>query len=124
MNTNQKISLALLIGRLVSVSFMALVVSKQYKVLRAKNYPELKRLRTTLLVGSCIILAGNIIPIVIDTLGIFGMGSFALLLAYVFSNNLTAMLAAYMMWYSIRISEKTEVILQADRDSEYQKSNV
>jgi hypothetical protein len=118
MNANQKISLALLIGRLVTVYFMLLVVGKQYRVLKARNYPELKRLRTTLLTGSSIILAGNIIPIIIDTLGIFGAGSFALLLAYVFSNNLTAMLAAYMMWYSIRISEKTEVILKADRDSE------
>lgn len=109
MDVNQKISLALLAGRLVTVFIMAMVIRKQHRVLRANNYPELRPLRIRLLIGSYIAMAGNIIPVMIDTMGLFGKGSFALLLAYVFSNNFTAILTAYLVWFNIRLSEKIKL---------------
>lgn len=110
MTTNQKISLALLIGRAIVLYYMVRVVSKQYRVLKTKNYPELNQLRIRNLVFSAIILLGNIIPIIIDVMGIFGKGSFNLLLAYVFSNNITAIMSAYILWYNIRLAERIKII--------------
>lgn len=118
MTANQYIAIVLLVGRLITVAITFVVIRKQYRVLRAKKYPQLKRLRRTLFAGSIIIMLGNVIPIIIDALGIVGKGSFNLLLAYVFSNNITAALSAYMTWYAIRISEKTEVILSEDGEGD------
>lgn len=113
MTANQKISLALLIGRLITVFIMAHVIRKQHGVLKAKNYPELNTLRKTLLLGSIIILLGNTVPIIIDVMGVLGKGSFSLLLAYVFSNNIIAIFSAYMLWYNISLSEKIKLINHA-----------
>lgn len=110
MTANQYISIALLLGRGVVLYFMIKVIRKQHRVLKAKNYPELNELRQRNLVFSVIILLGNVVPILIDTLGIFGKGSFGLLLAYVFSNNITAMLSAYMLWSNLVLAEKIKII--------------
>lgn len=119
MNTNQKISLALLVGRLITVIIMFMVARKQYQVLKVQNYPELTRLRRTLFLGSLIVLAGNILPVVIDVMGVFNRGSFGLLLAYVFSNNFTALLGAYLLWYNINLAERIKLI-----DIEEQRAEV
>lgn len=110
LDTNQKLSILLLIGRVITFIVMIGVTRKQYRVLKARNYPELRALRHTLLAGSLVVLAGNILPIVIDVMGVFRKGSFLLLLAYVFSNNITAMLSAFLLWYNLRLSEKIRVI--------------
>lgn len=120
MDANQKISLGLLIGRLITVFIMIIVVRKQYGYLKAREYPELHQLRKVLLWGSLVILMGNIVPIIIDTFGLLGRGSFAWLLTYVISNNLTAMLSAYMMWYSIKLTEKISAAASNDPDEELQ----
>lgn len=112
MTVNQYIALGLLLGRIVTVILTAMVIRKQYRVLKTKKYPELKMLRRNLMLGTIILLIGNFIPIVIDTLGIFNRGSFSLLLAYVFSNNITAILASFMLWYNIRLSERTKLLVE------------
>lgn len=110
MTANQWISLSLLIGRVIVIVILYYVIRKQYRVLHARNYPELNRLRRTLLLGSVIIICGNIVPVIIDTLGVFNMGSFGLLLAYVYSNNITAIFAAWVMWYNLNLAEKVQLI--------------
>lgn len=112
MTANQKIALALLIGRVIVLFLLSKVARKQWIALRSQEYPELRRLRIALLVGTVIIIAGNIMPVVIDVLGVFGKGSFGLLLAYVFSNNITAILTAYVMLYNLKLSEETEIVLR------------
>lgn len=109
MTANQWISLALLIGRVATLYFIVKVVPKQHKLLKATNDPELRPLRKTLFLCGLVLAAGNVVPIVIDVAGLFEMGSFGLLLAYVFSNNFTALLAAYMMWTVYKISDTTRV---------------
>jgi hypothetical protein len=109
MDSNQIHALLLLIGRIITVIFIGNVVPKQYKLLKATNYPELRKLRKRLLQASVVLLVGQFIPILIDVLGIFQIGSLNLLLVYVYSNNLTAMLAAYIMWTVYRISEQTKL---------------
>lgn len=109
MDSNQVHALLLLIGRIVTLVLILLVIPKQYKLLKAKNQPEISYLRRRLFLSSVIMGAGQLVPIIIDVLGIFGKGSFGLLLLYVYSNNLTAMLGAYMMWTVYKISESREV---------------
>lgn len=106
MDANQYISLALLIGRLTCVYILALVIRKQWRALRSRNYPELRPLREKNLLGSIVLVGMNLIPIVLDIFGLFNMGSFGLLLAYVFSNNLSAILYSYMLWTSLRLAEQ------------------
>lgn len=109
MTANQIISLFLLVGRAATVALMVLVIRKQARVLHSKKYPELQQLRKWLLGGSIVILLGNLVPITIDLYGVFGKGSFSLLLAYVFSNNLTAMFSAYVMLYNLRLAERIKL---------------
>ena len=118
MTANQKISLVLLLGRILTVYLMSLVIRKQSRFLKARSHPELYQLRRRLLLGSIVVLAGNVVPIVIDTMGVFNKGSFGLLLAYVFSNNLTAIISAYLLWSTIRLSEKLKVANEVSKKSE------
>lgn len=112
MDANQYISIGLLLGRILSVYILALVIRKQWRALRSKKYPELRPLREKNLIGTVILIGMNFIPILLDIFGIFSMGSFGLLLAYVFSNNLSAILYSYMLWTSLRLAEK---IIISDR---------
>lgn len=97
MEANQYIYIGLLLGRLVSVYILALVIRKQWRALRSKKYPELRPLREGNLLGSTVLIGANVIPIILDVFGIFNMGTFGLLLAYIFSNNISAMLYSYMI---------------------------
>lgn len=109
MTANQYISIGLLVGRIVTVFIMSLVIRKQWRALKSRKYPQLRAIRIRNIWGSSILIAMNLVPITIDTFGIFNMGSFNLLLAYVFSNNLTAILYSYMLWTSIRLAEEIKI---------------
>lgn len=113
MTANQYISLALLIGRLIALYIMFFVVRRQYRNLKAKSYPELHELRRNLLVASFVTLSSYVIPITIDVLGILNIGSFGLLLAYVFSNNISALLSATILWYNLELTQRIKLIDQA-----------
>lgn len=104
MDTNQKISLVLLIGRLVTVYFSVRIIRIQYGLRNIND--KFDGFRNLLLTLSFVILLGNMVPILIDVFGIFGKGSLGLLLAYVFSNNITSMLAAFMLWQVYKMGGK------------------
>jgi hypothetical protein len=109
MDGKQLISISLLIGRVITVTLLIQVARKQYRTLDTKSFPELHRLRVWLFTGTMIALFGNFIPILIDSYGVFNRGSFGLLLWYVYSNNITAILAAIAILGSIRLSERTKL---------------
>lgn len=106
MTSNQIISLILLIGRVVSTTFILLVSTRQWKLIKQNNRKELQWYRKLLFTLGIVLLAGQILPITIDTLGIFNKGSFNLLLFYVFSNNLTMLMAAITIWLIYHLSSK------------------
>lgn len=113
MTANQYISLALLIGRLITIYIMYFVARRQYRNLKARSYPELTQLRLNLLIASIIILIGQILPVTIDVLGLFEVGSFGLLVAYLTSNNITALLSAFLLWYNLELTQRIKLLDQA-----------
>lgn len=100
------IAALLLIGRLITVIFILIVLINQIKLLRNNIFPELKPVRKRLFAMNVVLLLGQFIPITIDALGIWGRGSFNLLLAYVFSNNITAMIASIVTWDTYNLAAK------------------
>lgn len=106
MTANQIIAIFLLLGRAICILILSFVIRKQWRALRSKKYPELRVIRRLNLAGTITLLAMNFVPILIDVMGIFNKGSFATLLAYVFSNNITAILYSIMLWTGLRLAEK------------------
>ena len=98
MSETQWISLLLLIGRVITVVFIIMVLRLQWKLIRQNMGPELQWYRKSLFALSAVSIAANFIPITIDVFGLLGKGSYALLLAYVFSNNISAMVQAFTLW--------------------------
>lgn len=112
----QLIAFFLLIARIISVIFICLVIRKQAglfgKTLDIEAVPYLTRLqirnvyliRRVLFILSLVILAGNLVPIVIDAITLFNndlgrpTNLRAISIAYAFSNALTAMVSAIMIW--------------------------
>lgn len=95
MDANQWIALALLFGRGYTVWNIVQVIRHQWAIRKIAD--EYADLRKRMFILSFTVLVGNFIPILIDVFGLFGLGSFELLLAYVFSNNITAMILSFML---------------------------
>lgn len=117
----ETIALLLLIGRLISVTFILLVLHRQYRLFGTQIDFELVpnltkyqrrnvyRIRRILFALSVIIFLGNLIPIAIDALTLFvETGRPAILrpvsVMYAFSNSLTAMFSAIMIWTLYKIA--------------------
>lgn len=112
----QTIALILLIARVISVAFIITVLLRQARLfgkqidfsvvpfLTKLQRKSVYRIRTVLFTLSVIILLGNLVPIVIDYITVFNndLGRPASLkpisIAYAFSNALTAMFSAIMIW--------------------------
>jgi len=104
------IALILLIGRAVSVTFIVLVLWKQWKLLRLPLEPpskEISNFRKLLFFLSCVILVGNFIPIIIDTLTLFvdtqrPAELHVISIMYALSNSFTAAISAFTIWLLYR----------------------
>lgn len=112
----QTIALFLLIARVISVIFIVSVLVRQAKLfgksidfsvipyLTKLQRKSVYRIRTVLFFLSLIILLGNLVPIVIDYITLFSnnlgrpSNLRAISIAYAFSNALTAMFSAIMIW--------------------------
>lgn len=112
----QTIALYLLLARLISVAFIVTVLVKQAKLFGKEidfslvpNLTKLQRksvyrIRTVSFFLSLIILAGNLVPIIIDYITLFNndlgrpQSVRAISIAYAFLNALTAMFSAIMIW--------------------------
>lgn len=110
------IAFILLLGRIVSVFFMALVVKRQRELNKIPISPELKPFRTILQQLSIAVLIGNIIPIVIDILTILAPDSLhredspsTIGIMYGFSNVVTSALSAYLIWTLYKQAARTVV---------------
>lgn len=112
----QLIAFFLLVARVISIAFIVIVLRLQWRLFKTEidfslvpNMTKLQkrnvyRVRKVLFILSCIILLGNFIPILIDTITIFdnNLGRPANLrpisVAYAASNAFTAMFSAIMIW--------------------------
>lgn len=115
------IAIILLVFRLISVGFIIAVLKRQYRLLKLPvelfdqehivDVQEIKKFRKVLFVLSCVVLAGNFIPIAIDGLTMFyDLGRPSALqsisIAYAFSNAITAMVSAILIWLLYYIADR------------------
>jgi hypothetical protein len=117
----QAIAATLLIARAVSMIFIVTVMYRQYKLFGTQidfqlvpNLTKMQRrnvyrIRRILFCLSVIILLGNLVPILIDAVTLFynpgrPANVKAISVAYAYSNALTAMFSAIMIWTLYRIA--------------------
>lgn len=109
------IALTLLILRLIAVYFMSLVLKRQLGLLRDNYSPELRGTRIILFVLAMVIFVGNFVPILIDTLTIFGSVArsqpLTIGITYAYSNALTAAVAGITFWLLYRSIEREQLEL-------------
>lgn len=115
----------LLVGHIVSASFMLLVVRRQRALTKLPIDSDLLPFRRTLNRLSVAILIGNIIPILIDILTITAHDSLrredspsGIGIIYGISNAVTAVISAYLIWTLYKQAAKTVLIVdQATEDA-------
>lgn len=117
----ETLAFILMIAHSGSAVFMTRVLIRQYGLFKVR-YDDLgieksltndiKRFRLTMFVLSCIVFAGNIIPIVIDGITLFGDNSLhrnptvpLISLLYAVSNALTALISAYLIYTLYRLAK-------------------
>lgn len=112
------IAAILLLGHIISASFMVLVVKRQLALSKLPIDPELLPFRKTLSRLSLAILIGNFIPIAIDILTIVTTDSLhreetpsVAGVIYAFSNAVTAVISAYLIWTLYKQAAKTVLIV-------------
>lgn len=122
--TIQALAAILMVGHLASDAFMAMVLKRQWGLFKVR-YDELgvgealtrdiKRFRVTLFILSCIVFAGNTIPIIIDGITLFGDNALhrnphvpLISLLYAVSNALTALISAYLIYTLYRIAKGSD----------------
>lgn len=123
----QAIAFILLIARLISIGFILAVLIKQAKqfgreidfrlapYLTKFERRNVYRLRTALFLLAIIIFIGNLVPIAIDYITLITDNSLgrtanvrSISIAYAFSNALTAMFSAVMIWALYKIAGVTD----------------
>lgn len=120
----QVLALILMLVHIVSDIFMARVLYRQWGLFKV-NYDDfgiaeselrdIKRFRVTLFTLSCIVFAGNVVPIIIDTITVLTDNSLhrnadvpIISLAYAVSNALTALISAYLIFTLYRIAKGSD----------------
>lgn len=103
------LAFGLLLGRAVSLTFIILVLRRQWQLLKLPIEREIKTFRKILFILSCAILAGNIIPVIIDVLTLFVNTGRppqvrAISIAYAYSNSLTAATSSLLIWFLYRLA--------------------
>lgn len=116
------LAFTLLVGHLVSATFILLVIIKQIKLFRVRVQDGLRWFRLILFSLALAIFFGNFIPIAVDALTIFGsikrstnhvntVGIF-----YSMSNALVFALSALLIWVMYKMAAST--ILTFPHDNE------
>lgn len=127
MISTQAIAFILLIARFISIGFILAVLIKQAKqfgreidfrlapYLTKFERRNVYRLRTALFLLAIIIFIGNLVPIAIDYITLITDNSLgrtanvrSISIAYAFSNALTAMFSAVMIWALYKIAGVTD----------------
>lgn len=110
----------LLIGHVVSASFMFFVLKKQLALFKLNIEPELVKFRKVLFGLSLAVFLGNFIPIVIDVLTIVSKVTRSqpstIGIYYAFSNCIFSILSAILIWTMYRLASKIAVIVEHDKE--------
>lgn len=129
----QALAFMLLIGHILSLIFIILVIKKQWRLLKLPvaggDSETVRHFRRMFFFLSLAIVAGNVIPVIIDTLTLFvETGRPAQLkpisVAYAFSNMTTAVVSAFLIWMMYRIASRSnlETIKEHGRLEDVNKS--
>lgn len=98
------IAAVLLTLRLMSVAFLYLVLKRQVRYLRSKKEPELQNVRILLTSLTAIILLGQLVPILIDSVTLLDVVERSMSrphpigIAYALSNGTTAVVTSYLLY--------------------------
>jgi hypothetical protein len=109
MNSIQLLALFLLLERVVSVTFMSMVVRKQYRLFKFHIDTGLVAFRKVMFAMSVVFLLSNVIPIIVDVFYAFidiPQHADPILKVYTFSNATAAMVASIFLWLIYRIAGK------------------
>lgn len=119
----QTLATILIVMHLGSSIFMGFVLKRQYSLFshditaddskyEATDIKRIKRFRMGLFLLSCVVLLGNVVPIVIDLVTIIGNNSVnrtphvhTISILYAVSNALTALISAYLISTLYRIAK-------------------
>lgn len=110
----QIIAAILLFFRIVSMTFIGIVLWKQWNLFKRPTLPQLILFRRVLFAIAIGIAIFNIIPIVIDALTLFvdtgrPQSLKPISIAYAFSNSIGAALSSVLIWALYKLAE-TRVI--------------
>jgi uncharacterized BrkB/YihY/UPF0761 family membrane protein len=113
--TIEQYAFTLLITHLASMVFIFNVLKRQWRLMKQPIPSYVKRYRYTLFILSLVIFAGNIVPIIIDALTLFievGRPDTVKLvsLLYAYSNAITAVVSAYLIWTLYRLAADTKTV--------------
>lgn len=114
----KEVASILLIGRLVSATFISLVIKRQLALFKKPIDPGLVGFRRILFFLSLAVLVGNIIPIVLDVATILAGDSLhredspsLVGVSYAFSNCITSAISAILIWTMYRQAAKTVILV-------------
>lgn len=105
----------LLLGRLVALYFIVSVIKRQYKLFRAKD--DIGTLRKVMFGLSLAMLGMQLIPIIVDVVGIIAPNLKAsavprpLGIAYTFSNMIFSIVASIMLWLIYEVIDRENILL-------------
>lgn len=100
------VALSLLIGRLITAAFIFVVLMWQVQLLRRRQ-TDLQRERKVLFGFALAIFVGQLVPIAIDTAALVDHSSGLFVIIYAYSNNISAMLAAVLLWWLYLIARSS-----------------
>lgn len=113
------VALVLLLGRLAALTLFLMVIKVQWRLMRLPTQPEVIKFRKNLFVLTVIIAAGNLIPIIIDTVSLFGPGEKVdineLIIWYAFSNTVTAVLAGVLIRNLYKLAADTKSVTDFEK---------
>lgn len=115
------IAFILLIIRFVSVFFIVMVISQQWRLLRKKTESELAGLKMVMFLLGHALLVGSVLPIVADFYYAFlhdGGAETSIIVWYAISNCLTHFTGAVLLWNIYRIASSLEMELDEIHESE------
>lgn len=117
------LAITLLTGRLITLYYLGRVLKTQVKLLRMPiEDPNVWDFRKTLHYMTIVVALGNLVPIAIDLVSIFGpTRPFWLGVLYAISNVITALFAAILIHKMYRLASQTKEVNDLER--EYVKQN-
>ncbi len=116
------ISGILLLLRVVSLAFIALVIMKQLKLFKIEVSEKVNLFRRILFFMACIILVGNLIPIMLhistlmaDSVELKRIVPRTFGIAYAVSNALTSVASSFFIWYLYKMSGALAIVVEKDK---------